>query len=149
MEFFAYHPSDKLRRLGGAPFCCEMRRYFTVALTALLHFCPAVLTAKTPKRCLPEPRATVVLSWVVLPVYFFAPSTHTSMRSSVPEALPEADTSSGEVTVEPLAGVQMWTPSVAGALHSSGTTERASGGDGMVNGDPGAGVMDVDLTAYT
>ena len=77
----------------------------------LLHFCPAVLTANTPKRCCPAPNFSAELSCVVLPVYFFTPSTHTSMRSSVPETFPDAATSTGEPTLEPPEGSQMWTPS--------------------------------------
>jgi hypothetical protein len=43
----------------------------------------------------------------------------------------------------------MWTPSVTGALHKSGTTDRAFGVEGMVCGEPGAALMVAGATVYT
>jgi hypothetical protein len=68
----------------------------------------------------------------------------------VPVTVAEALTSTGELTVEPLAGAQMWTPFEDGALHAAevGTTTRAFGVDAMVYGEPGTAVMLLDVTVY-
>lgn len=123
-------------------------RYFTVALTALSHFCPAVFIARTAKRWVPADTVTNVLS-DLLPgsLYFFTPSIQSCMFAMVPLTVAAAFTSSGELVAPPL-GVQMWTPAEDGALHTVevGTTTRAFGVAGMVNGEPGAAVMRLGVT---
>jgi hypothetical protein len=125
--------------------------YFTVAVTTLCHFWAAVLIAKTLKRWLPAARLMVVLSCLVEgAVYFFTPSTHSSIRAIVPLTVEAALTVTGELTVEPLVGAQMCTPFEDGALHAVavGTTTRAFGVDAMVYGEPGTTVMPLEVTVY-
>ena len=102
------------------------RIYLTVALTALSHFCPAVFLATTAKRWVPADKLMEVVS-VVLPgaLNFFTPSTHSCVLAMVPGTFAVASTSTGELTLEPLAGRQMWTPSEAGAGHEFETTTKA------------------------
>jgi hypothetical protein len=93
----------------------------------------------------------VVLSCLLeAAVYFFTPSTHNSVLAMVPATVEEASTSTGELTVEPLAGAQMWTPFDDGALHAVevGTTTKAFGVDAMVYGEPGTAVMLPAVTVY-
>jgi hypothetical protein len=54
---------------------------------------------------------------VVLPgeLKFFTPSTHSWVLTMVPVTFAVAVTFTGELTLEPLVGLQMWTPSEAGA----------------------------------
>src|SRR5262245_57175075 len=124
-----------------------MPGYFTVAVTTLCHFVPAVLIANTPKRWLPAPRLMVVLSCLVeVAVYFFTPSTHSSIRAIVPLTVAAAFTVTGELTFEPFAGAQTCTPFDDGALHAVavGTTTRAFGTAFMVYGEPGTAVTPLD-----
>ena len=84
-------------------------------------------------------------------VYFFIPSTQSCMLEMVPVTVAEACTDTGELTLEPLAGLQMWTPAEDGAVQAVevGTTASAFGVAAMVNGDPGTAVMLLDVTVYT
>jgi hypothetical protein len=70
------------------------------------------------------------------------------MLEKVPVTVAAACTCTGELTVEPLAGAQMWTPAEDGALHAVvvGTTAKAFGVAAIVNGEPGAAVMLLDVT---
>src|SRR5512146_3388121 len=105
--------------------------------------------ARTTKRWVPLPRLTVVSSRLLeVAVYFFAPSTHSSMRAMVPLTVAAASTRTGELTLEPLPGSHMWIPSELGRLHRIGTTTRAFGLDAMVYGEPGTAVMLVCVTVY-
>src|SRR5882757_111621 len=70
------------------------------------------------KRWLPVASAIDVFRVVlVVSVNFFTPSTHTSMRASVPAMVAFACIVTGEVTVAPLAGAQTLTPGEVGALQ--------------------------------
>jgi hypothetical protein len=71
---------------------------------------------------------------LVVSVYFFTPSTHSSTRASVPVMAEAARTFTGEPTVDPLDGEQIFTPGEDGALHQTeiGATTRAFGVDAMV-----------------
>ena len=84
----------------------------------------------TAKRCVPAVTLTDVFS-VLLPdsVYFFTPSTQSCMLEMVPVTVAAACTCTGELTVEPLAGAQMWTPAEDGTLQAVevGTTDSAFG----------------------
>ena len=105
--------------------------------------------ARTANRWVPAATLTDVFI-VLLPdaVYFFTPSTQSCMLEIVPLTVAAACTSTGELTVDPLAGAQMWTPAEDGALHvvEVGTTTKAFGVAGMVNGEPGAAEMRLDVT---
>jgi len=93
----------------------------------------------------------VVLSCLVEgAVYFFTPSTHSSILAIVPVMVEAAFTDTGELTVEPFVGAQMCTPAEAGALHAVavGTTTRAFGTPAMVYGEPGTAVTPLELTVY-
>jgi hypothetical protein len=128
-----------------------MSAYFTVAVTTLCHFVPAVLMANTPKRWLPAPRLTLVLSCLLeATVYFFTPSTQSSIRAIVPLTVEAALTATGELTLEPFVGAQMCTPFADGALHAVavGTTTRAFGTAFMVYGEPGTAVTPLEVTLY-
>ena len=46
---------------------------------------------------------------------FFAPSTHSCVLAIVPVTFEVAVTSTGELTLDPLVGLQMWTPAEVGA----------------------------------
>ena len=46
---------------------------------------------------------------------FLTPSTHNCVLTMVPVTVEVAVISTGELTLEPLTGLQMWTPSEAGA----------------------------------
>ena len=123
----------------------------TVAVDTACHFVPAVFMAMTVKRWLPAPRLSEVLSAVlVVSVYFFTPSTHSSTRASVPVMAEAACTFTGELTVDPLDGEQMFTPGEDGALHAAdvGIITRAFGVDAMVYGEPGTAVILLDVTVY-
>ena len=116
-----------------------MPAYFTVAVTTLCHFWPPVLMANTLNRWLPAARLMVVLSCLLeVAVYFFTPSTHSSIRAIVPLTVEAAFTTTGELTVEPFVGAQMCTPFEDGALHAAavGATTRAFGTAAMVYGEP-------------
>ena len=54
---------------------------------------------------------------LVVSVYLLTPSTHISIRARVPVMVACACTCTGEVTLEPLAGLQTLTPGELGALH--------------------------------
>src|SRR5882757_3504348 len=70
------------------------------------------------KRWLPVASAIDVFRVVlVVSVNFFTPSTHTSMRASVPTMVAFAWIVTGKVTVAPLAGAQTLTPGEVGALQ--------------------------------
>ena len=116
--------------LSNGLLCLLMPAYFTVAVTALCHFWPAVLMANTLNRWLPGATLMAVLSCLVdVAVYFFTPSTHSSIRAIVPLTVEAAFTDTGELTVDPFVGAQMCTPFEDGALHAAavGTTTRAFG----------------------
>lgn len=49
--------------------------------------------------------------------YFFTPSTHSCVLAAVPLTVVAAETCTGELTVEPLAGVQIFTPGDVGAVQ--------------------------------
>ena len=55
-------------------------------------------------------------------VYFFTPSTQSSIREIVPLTVEADRTDTGELTVEPLAGEQMWTPAELGAEQDDALT---------------------------
>ena len=46
---------------------------------------------------------------------FFTPSTHSCVLTIVPVTFEVAVTSTGELTLDPLVGLQMWTPAEVGA----------------------------------
>jgi hypothetical protein len=101
------------------------QRYFTVAFTTLCHLVPVALAAMTVKRCDPTPRVIEVSSTLLLvSVYFFPPSTHSSMRASVPVIVAVAFTSTGVLTVDPFDGLHTCTPGDVGALHVAADTLR-------------------------
>ena len=81
--------------------------------------------ATTAKRCVPAATLTEVLS-VLLPdaVYFFAPSIQSCMLERDPVTVATACTCTGELTVEPLVGAQMWTPADDGAPHAAVPTVK-------------------------
>lgn len=49
--------------------------------------------------------------------YFFTPSTQSCVLATVPVTVAVAVTCTGELTFEPLAGAQMFTPAEVGALQ--------------------------------
>ena len=59
-------------------------------------------------------------------VNLFVPSTHNSIRANMPVTLPVAWACTGELTVEPFAGLQMWTPAELGAEHEPAPTFSAN-----------------------
>lgn len=77
---------------------------------------------------------------------FFTPSTHSCVLTIVPVTFEVAVTSTGELTLEPLVGVQMWTPAELGAEHDEVGTTTKEFALAMVYGDPGAAVMLVGVT---
>ena len=100
--------SWKIAGYGGGSEFPFFRDYLTVAVTVLSHFWPEVLVAMTAKRWLPGARVTEVVS-VSLPgaLKFFTPSTHNCVLTMDPVTFEVAVTSTGELTVEPLAGLQI------------------------------------------
>ena len=58
-------------------------------------------------------------------LYFFTPSTHSCVLAMVPLSFAVASTSTGELTLEPLAGRQMLTPSEAGSIAEIRDNEEA------------------------
>lgn len=90
--------------------------YFTIAFTTVCHFVPAVFTAMIVKRCDLAVRLSDVFSTLLLvSEYSFTPSTHTSMRDSIPVMVAAACTATGELTVAALAGLHTCTPAGDGA----------------------------------
>src|SRR6185312_2057931 len=88
--------------------------YCTVALDTDSNFCPAVLIARNANRLVPGARLTCVVSVLEVVLNFFTPSTHSSMSCRVPETVPAACAVTGELTVDPFTGLQMFTPGLTG-----------------------------------
>lgn len=76
-------------------------------MTALSHFWPVVLVAITAKRWVPAARLIEVLSDLDAVEYFFTPSIHSCVLAMVPETVAVACTFTGELTLEPLVGLQI------------------------------------------
>jgi hypothetical protein len=103
----------------------RLAAYGTVAVAAALHSVPLVFTAKPVKVCVPGFTSTAVETEVeFVSVYFFTPSTHTSICAIVPVTVELASTTTEvALMLAPLVGQHKWTPAVDGALQPEGTVK--------------------------